>query len=75
MIAMEMKFPINKDNQSYDYHERLVAEFFTDIIPNYAYFCFSEARTDYFKIEKSKLDDIFNNVLVESHGAYHKYHK
>lgn len=75
MIEMEMKFSINQEGHGYDYRERLVAEFFTDIMPNYAYFCFSETWCDYFNIEKKTLDDIFNNVMVESHGAYHKYHK
>lgn len=75
LIEMEMKFSINQDGQIYDYQERLVAEFFTDIMPNYAYICFSEAWTEYFNIKKSDLDDIFSNAIIASHGAYHKYHK
>ena len=74
MIETEMKFPIYKDGQNYDYQERVVAEFFTNIIPNYAYICFSEAWAEYFNTNKGDLDNIFNNVMIESHGAYHKYH-
>lgn len=75
MIEAEMKFPAFKDDHTYERQERMVAEFFTNIIPSYAYICFSEAWTEYFKIEKASLDMVFGQVMIESHGAYHKNHK
>jgi Transcriptional regulator len=72
MIEKEME---NKTVTDYDKHERLIAEFFTSFMPNYAYICFSEAWTSYFNIERNQFDKLFSKVYSETHGAYHKNHK
>jgi AcrR family transcriptional regulator len=74
IINTEKKFPINKD-KVLNTNERLVAEFFTRLIPNYAYMCFSDAWSEHFKIEKPELDKLFVKLMVETHGAYHKNHE
>jgi AcrR family transcriptional regulator len=56
-------------------HERLVAEFFTRFIPNYAYTCFCDSWVNYFEIDKESLDKLFAKVFMATHGAYHKYHE
>jgi AcrR family transcriptional regulator len=53
-------------------HERLVAEFFTRFIPNYAYTCFRESWMNYFGIEKENLDKLFAKIFMATHGAYHR---
>lgn len=63
--------PISQDN----IHERRIAEFFTSLIPCYAYICFCDSWTKYFNIEKEQFDKIFMKVYKETHGAYHKNHK
>ena len=60
---------------NYDRDERLVAEFFTSIIPNCAYLCFCDSWTKYFGIEKEAFDELFLKVITSTHGAYHKYHE
>ncbi|UJF33503.1 TetR/AcrR family transcriptional regulator [Paenibacillus hexagrammi] len=62
------------DEEGYDRQERLVAEFFTNIIPIYAYLCFSEAWTQHFQVPRKALDEMFAKVFEETHGAYHKNH-
>jgi AcrR family transcriptional regulator len=74
IINTEKKFPVNKD-KAFNTNESLAAEFFTRLIPNYAYICFSDAWSEYFKIEKSELDNQFVKLMVETHGAYHKNHE
>jgi len=74
MINMEAaSFKIGKQ-KNYNRAERLVAEFFTNIIPSAAYLCFREAWSSYFKIQEKKLDNLFGKILLETHGAYHKNH-
>jgi len=72
MIEKEMKFHHWSDEEK---HERLVAEFFTRFIPNYAYTCFCESWTDYFSVGKEDLDRLFAKIFMATHGAYHKYHE
>lgn len=52
--------------------ERRIAEFFTSFMPNYAYLCFADAWTQYFKIERNYFDQLYLEVYEETHGAYHK---
>ncbi|MCG8570929.1 MAG: TetR/AcrR family transcriptional regulator [Spirochaetes bacterium] len=65
---------ISKTND-YDKSERLVAEFFTNLIPNLAYHCFKESFGNSFKINAEKLEKLFYQVFIETHGAYHKNHQ
>lgn len=74
IINTEKKFPVNKD-KDFNTNERLVAEFFTRLIPNYAYMCFSDAWAEHFEVEKPKLDELFVQTMVKTHGAYHKNHE
>ena len=55
--------------------ERRVVEFFTSFIPNYAYLCFAQSWTEYFKIDKQSFDRLYLKAYEETHGAYHKNHR
>lgn len=63
-----------KKNQSenYDTDERMIAEFFTNFIPNYAYVCFADTWVKYFNIDKDRFDRIYLDVFTRTHGEYHK---
>jgi AcrR family transcriptional regulator len=74
IINTEKKFPVNKD-KPFNENEDLAAEFFTRLIPNYAYMCFSDAWSEHFKIGKDELDKLFVKLMVETHGTYHKNHE
>jgi hypothetical protein len=63
-----------KDNTDYDINERLVAEFFTGLIPLYAYICFNEKWCEHFDIAKTNFDKLFLTHMAQTHGAYHKNH-
>lgn len=52
--------------------ERLIAEFFTSILPNCAFLCFSESFIKYFNIDKSQFGQLFTQIMETTHGAYHK---
>lgn len=64
-----------KDSDSYDINERLIAEFFTSLIPIYSFFSFKEKWCEYFKIDEKYLSEMFLNIYEQTHGAYHKNHK
>ncbi|EKQ50745.1 MULTISPECIES: TetR/AcrR family transcriptional regulator [unclassified Clostridium] len=72
MIEKELEVNTNED---YDVQERRIAEFFTNLMPNYAYVCFSESWTKFFNIERTEFDKLYLKVYGETHGAYHKNHK
>lgn len=63
-----------KDNTDYDINERLVAEFFTGLIPLYSYICFNEKWCEHFDIAKTDFDKLFLTHMAQTHGAYHKNH-
>jgi len=71
---------VNNDNEemktssSYDLNERLIAEFFTSLVPIYSFFCFEEKWCDYFDIEQECFKKLFINVYNATHGAYHENH-
>lgn len=71
MIAKEEE---NNPDASHDVQERMIAEFFTSFIPNYAYICFAESWTKYFDIDRSRFDKLYMKIYQETHGAYHKNH-
>ncbi|MBU2699991.1 AcrR family transcriptional regulator [Sporomusaceae bacterium BoRhaA] len=75
LIDKENTFSGLENWNDYDRQERLVAEFFTNIIPNYAYICFRDAWTNYFGIKQEGLSKLFVKVFMATHGAYHKYHE
>ncbi|WP_282935479.1 TetR/AcrR family transcriptional regulator [Paenibacillus sp. RC67] len=76
MISTEQEnTAISNTTEAYDLNERRIAEFFTGIIPLYAYLCFSESWVEYFEIEKQQFDEKFLTIMMSSHGAYHKDHK
>ena len=58
----------------YDAQERLTGEFFTRLIPNYAYICFGDAWVDYFNVPRETFDALFLRQIVETHGFYHRHH-
>ncbi len=77
MINAEEEF-INSRNPSqkgeYNKDERLIAEFFTDIIPIFTFLCFYDSWSSYFKINGEDLEKLFAGVIDETHGSYHKSH-
>lgn len=74
-IETEEKFAITGTLERYDRDERLVAEFFTNIIPQFAFLCFYESWVDYFKMENQHFEKLFFETAMATHGAYHKYHQ
>ena len=74
LIEEDEKSAIAGNQDHYDRNERLVAEFFTSIIPSYAYLCFGDSFAGYFGMDKKTFDGLFLKVYTETHGAYHKYH-
>lgn len=75
MIEKESTYLISDTSDNYDKQERLVAEFFTNLIPISAYFCFRDSWINHFQMEEKNLNNIFINVFMATHGAYHKFHK
>ena len=71
MIAKESE---DKKDLDYNVQERRIAEFFTSFMPNYAYLCFADSWTQYFKLDRKQFDQIYLDVYEETHGAYHKNH-
>lgn len=74
MIEIEKNFAIGPDMPAYDAHERRVTEFFTNLIPTYAFICFMESWAKYFKIGETRLKLLFGEALMKTHGAYHASH-
>lgn len=60
--------------ENYNEKERLVAEFFTNIIPNFAYLCLGETWVRHFNMDRHEFDSLFLKAILETHGAYHKNH-
>jgi len=52
--------------------KRVVAEFFTNIIPAMLFVCFKDSWSAHFDMDKEKLTDDFNEVHEITHSAYHK---
>lgn len=63
-----------KESNSYEFNERLIAEFFTSLVPIYSFYCYQEKWCNYFKINETDLSKIFITVYEQTHGAYHKNH-
>lgn len=53
-------------------NERLVSEFFTNILPNCMVICLGDAFANYFNIEKKEFSAAYLKVIQLSHGAIHK---
>ncbi|MCX7709307.1 MAG: TetR/AcrR family transcriptional regulator [Clostridia bacterium] len=75
LIEAEKKFHVGKSKQEYDVHERLMAEFFTSFMPNYAYVCFADSWTKYFNIDRERFDQLYMKIFMETHGEYHRKHE
>lgn len=73
-VESEKGFRISETPDKYDKNERLIAEFFTNIIPMFAFLCFHNSWSAYFDIEGSDLEQQFIKIFEETHGAYHKNH-
>lgn len=73
--AEQSRMGLAETDQAYDPDERRIAEFFTGIIPLFAYLCYSESWIRYFDIEKKRFDELFLSIFMSSHGAYHKDHQ
>lgn len=74
MVEAERKLPKFQALQNYDVQERRVAEFFTSMIPLYAYICFSESWIKYFTMEKETFGKLFLEIVIEAHADYHRKH-
>jgi AcrR family transcriptional regulator len=75
LITFEDQTPEIKNSKNYDKNERLIAEFFTNIIPSIAVICFRDSWIKYFKIDKDAFDKLSAKIISETHGAYHKNHE
>lgn len=72
LIEADKNSPGEEPACAYDQHERMIAEFFTSFIPNYAYICFAESWTKYFGIDRKNFDGIYMKAYMKTHGAYHE---
>lgn len=72
LIAKDIK---NDSDADYDIQERRIAEFFTSLIPNYAYICFADSWTQYFGVDRKRFDQLYGKIYGEIHGGYHERHK
>lgn len=63
-----------KTSPFYNQDERLIAEFFTSLMPTYLFFCFENQWCEYFHIGKKDFSGLFFNLIAQTHGAYHKNH-
>jgi AcrR family transcriptional regulator len=71
MISLEEKELAGTDE--YDVQERLIVEFFTNFIPNYAYICFADSWTKYFKIDRKNFNKLYMKAYMGTHVTYHGY--
>ena len=63
---------VNSESDNQDVNERLIAEFFSGVIPLYSYLCFSDIWCSYFNIEQTTFNKFFLKHFAETHGNYHK---
>jgi len=61
-----------KSDSSYDLDERLIAEFFTGLIPIFSFLCFQEQWSEYFKVNSNRFNNFIIDLITETHGHYHK---
>jgi len=52
--------------------KRMVAEFFTNIIPAMLFTCFKDSWSTHFQVDKERLTEDFSEVHEITHSAYHK---
>lgn len=70
MIATE-KEVIGRDNPD-NYEQRIVAEFFINMIPRAMYTCFKEDWCSHFKTDAKAFESTFYDVMVGVHESYMK---
>lgn len=58
-------------NGNKDINERMVAEFFSGVIPLFSYLCFYDKWCGYFNVERKEFDRLFLGHIAETHGNYH----
>lgn len=56
-------------------HGRLVAEFFTSIVPSVMFACYQENWCNYFKTDENTSEQDFFTAYKLTHGEYHKHLK
>lgn len=61
-----------KNDKSENVNERLVAEFFSGVIPLYAYLCFYDKWCAHFNIKREDFDKLFLEHIAQTHGNYHR---
>ncbi len=69
--ALFSKVAVNTDRQQQS--KRMVAEFFTSIIPSYAYICFGDAFCKYYNLDREELNKYYLEAYNLTHGLYHDY--
>jgi AcrR family transcriptional regulator len=67
MIAKEIELKGTVANAQ----ERRIVQFFTNLIPNYAYVCYADAWVSYFQMEREEFDKLYIKVYEETYGAHH----
>lgn len=75
IVDADGKYIASNDLKVYSRDERLVAEFFTNILPLFAFLCFHSSWTHHFGIEAQRFETLFTKILAETHGAYHRNHE
>lgn len=75
LVETDEEFTINGNQGPFDRQERLMAEFFTNLIPTYAFLCFHDSWLDYFGMDREECEQLFLKVFMATHGAYHKNHE
>ncbi len=75
LVKVDEAFAEKNAQLPYERKERLMAEFFTNIIPTYAFLCFSDSWLDYFEMDQAEYQKTFIKIFTATHGAYHKYHE
>lgn len=58
--------------ENFNRNERLVSEFFTNILPNCMVICLGDAFAEYFNINKKEFSSAYLNAIQLAHGAIHK---
>lgn len=65
---------VTNKGASYDKNERLIAEFFSTLIPISMFFCFQEKWCKYFDLQEGHAQQLFANAYEKMHVAYQERH-
>lgn len=72
LVDTEEEALTSEARESFHKNERLVSEFFTNILPNCMVICLGDAFADYFNIEEKEFSATYLKTIQLAHGAIHK---